>query len=175
MASEPFRPDDTWTLADSDGKTIVIARLGGSVFLDVGLPALPVRVRLDGVHRDLFDRCYQAAGRCAEAVARAVTPGQPSRVKHGPWCGCTPCKAEPSYAERRAGACGCPDTTRCGHAEERQAVSGCCRPCCDHCNNREGDPAGHGYVPGGSVHVGPCGECAAEQARREAGAGADCG
>lgn len=39
--------------------------------------------------------------------------------------------------------------------------------CCDHCNNLEGDPAGHDYVPGGSAHDGPCGECAAEKARRE--------
>lgn len=30
--------------------------------------------------------------RFAEAVARAVTPGR--RVKHGPGCPCTPCKAE---------------------------------------------------------------------------------
>lgn len=52
---------------------------------------------------------------------------------------------------------------------DRAAMPGhaCRRPCCDHCNNREGDPDGHDYVPGGSVHDGPCGQCAAERARRE--------
>lgn len=49
-------------------------------------------VILDGAERERF----------AEAVARAAMPSQvPSRVKHGPWCGCTPCKNEPSYEARR--------------------------------------------------------------------------
>jgi hypothetical protein len=30
-----------------------------------------------------------------ELLGRDATPG--GRVKHGPGCGCTPCKAEPSY------------------------------------------------------------------------------
>lgn len=42
----------------------------------------------------------EQAEKFAEAVARAVTPRQ--RVKHGPDCGCTPCKNEPSYEARRA-------------------------------------------------------------------------
>lgn len=41
------------------------------------------------------------------------------------------------------------------------------RPCCDHCNNGAGDPAGHDYVPGSSAHDGPCEQCASERARRE--------
>jgi hypothetical protein len=45
----------------------------------------------------------------------------------------------------------------------RETAPGHLRECCDHCNNREGDPAGHGYVPGGSLHDGPCEQCAAEQ------------
>jgi hypothetical protein len=32
------------------------------------------------------------------------------------------------------------------------------RPCCDHCNNREGDPGGHDYGDE-SAHDGPCAEC----------------
>ena len=40
------------------------------------------------------------------------------------------------------------------------------RPCCDHCNNGEGDPAGHDYTLDGP-HDGPCEQCAAEKARRE--------
>jgi hypothetical protein len=34
-----------------------------------------------------------------ELLDRAAMPGQ--RVNHGPACGCTPCKAEPSYEARR--------------------------------------------------------------------------
>lgn len=51
---------------------------------------------------------------------------------------------------------------------DRAAMPGqaCCRPCCDHCNNREGDQDGHDYTLNGP-HDGPCEECAAEQARRE--------
>lgn len=44
------------------------------------------------------------------------------------------------------------------------------RPCCDHCDNiLAGDPAGHDYDPGGTGngHNGPCGECAAEEAKRK--------
>jgi hypothetical protein len=40
------------------------------------------------------------------------------------------------------------------------------RPCCDHCNNGEGDPAGHDYTLNGP-HDRPCEQCAAEKARRE--------
>jgi hypothetical protein len=32
------------------------------------------------------------------------------------------------------------------------------RPCCDHCNNREGDPDGHDYGDE-SAHDGPCADC----------------
>jgi ferric-dicitrate binding protein FerR (iron transport regulator) len=46
-------------------------------------------VDIDGAEKERF----------AEAVARAVTPGQ--RVNHGPACNCTPCLAEPSYRARR--------------------------------------------------------------------------
>lgn len=42
----------------------------------------------------------------------------------------------------------------------------CRRACCDHCNNGEGDPAGHDYTLNGP-HDGPCEECAAGKARRE--------
>ena len=35
-----------------------------------------------------------------ELLDRAAMPGV--SVKHGPACGCTPCKAEPSYEARRA-------------------------------------------------------------------------
>lgn len=51
-------------------------------------------------------------------------------------------------------------------AERRAEAHGKVRPCCDHCNNGEGDPAGHDYTLNGP-HVGPCEECAAEKARRE--------
>lgn len=51
---------------------------------------------------------------------------------------------------------------------DRAAMPGqaCCRPCCDHCNNLQGDPAGHDYTLSGH-HAGPCEQCAAERARRE--------
>lgn len=52
-----------------------------------------------GEKRRVFDDEDGGREKFAEAVARAVTPGV--RVKHGPACGCTPCKAEPSYEARR--------------------------------------------------------------------------
>lgn len=52
----------------------------------------------------------------------------------------------------------------------RQRAGQVRRACCDHCNNGEGDPAGHDYSADGP-HDGPCGECAAEKARREHDAG----
>ena len=36
------------------------------------------------------------------------------------------------------------------------------RPCCDHCDNSAATGHGYGEIP----HDGPCGECAAEVARR---------
>ena len=54
--------------------------------------------------------------------------------------------------------------------EEVELVAVFRRPCCDHCNNGEGDPAAHDYTTDGP-HDGPCEECAAEQARREHDAG----
>lgn len=62
--------DETWTIGDSDGKTIAIRRRGGDVLLEIGpvyALAPPVTVRLGGMKRDLFDRCYQEAERRAEA------------------------------------------------------------------------------------------------------------
>lgn len=44
------------------------------------------------------------------------------------------------------------------------------RACCDHCNNREGDPAGHDYTLNGP-HDGRCEECAHQRARAEHDAG----
>lgn len=47
------------------------------------------------------------SGACKELVElrelldRAAMLGPSSRVKHGPACDCTPCKAEPSYEARR--------------------------------------------------------------------------
>ena len=41
--------------------------------------------------------------------------------------------------------------------------AGYSRPCCDHCNNLEGDPDGHDYG-NETVHDGPCAACAEEAA-----------
>jgi hypothetical protein len=37
------------------------------------------------------------------------------------------------------------------------------RACCDHCNNLDGDPAGHDYGDE-SAHDGSCTQCEAEEA-----------
>lgn len=66
--------DETWTLSDSDYKTLVIRRRGGDVLLEIGpVHQPPVTVRFNGIKRDLFDRCYQEAERRAEADGQ-VTP-----------------------------------------------------------------------------------------------------
>lgn len=59
------------------------------------------------------------------------------------------------------------DTEAKAWAEANPPEPVCLRPCCDHCNNGAGDPAGHDYVPGSSAHDGPCEQCASERARRE--------
>ena len=56
--------DETWTLGDSDGRTVVIARRGADVFVVDSGGAL----RFEGVKRDLFARCFDEAGRRAEAA-----------------------------------------------------------------------------------------------------------
>lgn len=57
--------DEQWTLGDSDGRTVVIARRGADVFIVDSSGAL----RFQGVKRDLFARCFDEAGR------RAGEPG----------------------------------------------------------------------------------------------------
>lgn len=70
----------------------VIAKDDGGVSL-VDLRTLAA-VDLDGENRDAL----------RELLGRAAVPGR--RVRHGPACGCAPCKAGPGYAARRAGAHG---------------------------------------------------------------------
>jgi hypothetical protein len=57
--------DETWTLGDSDSRTVVIARRGADVFVVDSGGAL----RFEGVKRDLFARCFEAAGRSADEAA----------------------------------------------------------------------------------------------------------
>jgi hypothetical protein len=80
---------DRYVNADNDrtpsGISWRVGTWGDKLYVYVG----GALVSLEGEQRDRF----------AEAVARAVTPGQVNRKRgnHGPGCGCTPCKAEPSY------------------------------------------------------------------------------
>ena len=53
--------DETWTLGDRDGRTVVIARRGSDVYLVDSGGAL----RFEGVKRDLFARCFDAAATAA--------------------------------------------------------------------------------------------------------------
>jgi hypothetical protein len=83
---------------DSDGTPWAVAASIPGMIVSVGSED----VLLKGEQRDRF----------AEAVARAVTPGQVSRKRgnHGPGCGCTPCKAEwPDEARQAAQAAGTED------------------------------------------------------------------
>lgn len=83
MASDPSLG---FVLTRQNSHVQVIRKDDGGVSL-VDLRTLAA-IDLDPAERDQL----------RELLDRAATPGQvPSRVKHGPWCDCTPCKAEPSY------------------------------------------------------------------------------
>lgn len=67
----------------SGSRVQVLARHGGGAVI-VDLRTLD-EIRLDAGQ----------LGELRELLDRAAMPG--ARVKHGPGCGCTPCKAEPGY------------------------------------------------------------------------------
>lgn len=86
-------------------------RLGHPSPADGGFAAEVAAAILDGdgigewlwIHSRALGIDANEVVRLAEAEARLKAAGvkQEVHVKHGPGCGCTPCKAEPSYEARR--------------------------------------------------------------------------
>lgn len=86
-------PESFGYVTDRDGDEVHVEVGGADVFITVN--ASTNCVALDAAGQERFAQAYVAA--CHQAKVNAGTAARP--VKHGPGCGCTPCKAEPSYQQ----------------------------------------------------------------------------